>query len=466
MIKLNLNENFICRIWEDSSCYSNLKTTSGKNVEINDTGIRNPDSGPDYYNAKIKIDGVSYSGCIEIHKSEKDWKTHKHKGDNKYNSVILQVVFYKDTFNNDSLNPVVKKSREIPTVILSDYLTRSVREIWKEIINNPSEKFRIPCYPENLNTSDEIKKEWLSKLADDRLELKTAKIKLRLEEISGDQSKKIFWEQVMFEFICEALGYSKNRKQFLCLSQKTDLTKIRKMKLSRLQTDSLLFGLSGFLKDLRFKDDYIESLKYEWESLKSVIRKDTIEKSEWNFFRLRPSNFPTIRIAYASALLFEIINNDFFKKIILAFEEGQNISKELNALFKIPEVSDYWKKNYIFGKKSSSAIASIGNERIRDITVNVILPLINLYSAYFDKTNLNSRVNFYYRNQKQKNGRNEITRVMEKQLNMKSGSIAAEQALIHLHNFYCVREECNKCGIGKSVFGGTAVHEPFRIILY
>ncbi|MFZ1459986.1 MAG: DUF2851 family protein, partial [Ignavibacteria bacterium] len=116
MIKLNLNENFICRIWEDSSCYSNLKTTSGKNVEINDIGIRNPDSGPDYYNAKIKIDGVSYSGCIEIHKSEKDWKTHKHKGDNKYNSVILQVVFYKDTFNNDSLNPVVKKSREIPTV--------------------------------------------------------------------------------------------------------------------------------------------------------------------------------------------------------------------------------------------------------------------------------------------------------------------------------------------------------------
>jgi len=150
----------------------------------------------------------------------------------------------------------------------------------------------------------------------------------------------------------------------------------------------------------------------------------------------------------------------------MAFEEGQNISKELNVLFKIPEVSDYWEKNYIFGKKSSSAIASIGNERIRDITVNVILPLINLYSANFDKTNLNSRINFYYRNQKQMNGRNEITRVMEKQLNMKSGTIAAEQGLIHLHNYYCIREECNKCVIGKSVFGGTAVHEPFRIILY
>lgn len=466
MIKLNLNENFICRIWEDSSCYSNLKTTSGRNVEIIDTGIRNSDSGPDYYNAKIKIDGVSYSGCIEIHKSEKDWKTHKHKGDNKYNSVILQVVFYKDSFNRDSLSPVVKKSREIPTVILSDYLTRSVREIWKEIINNPSEKFRIPCYPENHNTSVEIKKDWLSKLADDRLALKTAKIKLRLEELSGDQSKKIFWEQVLFEFVCEALGYSKNSKQFLRLSQKTDMIKTGKMKLSRLQTDSLLFGLSGFLKDLRFKDDYIDSLKNEWESLKSVIRKDTIEKSEWNFFRLRPSNFPTIRIAYASALLYEIINNDLFKKIILIFEDGQNISKEIIALFKIPEVSHYWKNNYIFGKKSSSVIASIGNERISDITVNVLLPLINLYSAYFNKTNLNAGIKFYYKNQKQKNGRNEITRVMEKQLNMKSGSIASEQALIHLHNFYCVKEQCNKCEIGKSVFGGTAVHEPFRIILY
>lgn len=466
MIKLNLNENFICRIWENSSYYSDLRTTSGKYVEMIDPGIRNSDSGPDYYNAKIRIEEVTYCGCIEIHRSEKDWKIHKHKGDNKYNEVILQVVFYKDSDYAEPVDPVVKKSRQIPTVILSEFLTLSVHEIWKEIINNPSEKFRIPCYPENNKIANEIKRDWLKKLGNDRLKMKTLKIRDRLEMLTGDLNRKVFWEQVMFEFICEALGYSKNRKQFLCLSQKTDLIKIRKMRLSRLQTDSVLFGLSGFLKDLRFKDDYIQSLRYEWNSLKEKIRIDNMDKSEWSFFRLRPANFPTIRIAYASSLMYEIINNDMFEKIVGIFEDGQNISKGLGLLFKSPEISPYWKSNYNFGKKSSSAIASIGNERIRDITVNVLLPIVNLYSDYFGKTNLNSRVNYYYRNQKQKNGRNEITRVMEKQLGMNSESIAAEQALIHLHNFYCVKEACSMCDIGKSVFGGNAVHEPLRIILY
>lgn len=466
MIKHNLNENFICRIWEDSSNYSDLKTTSGKEVEILNTGIRNSDSGPDYYNAKIKIDGISFSGCIEIHKTEKDWKTHKHKGDNKYNEVILQVVFYRDVFSGKSINPVVKKSRQIPTVILSDHLTRSVREIWKEIINNPSENFRIPCYPENKNIPDVIKIDWLHKLADDRLALKTAKIKARLKELSADHRKKSLWEQVMFEFVCDALGFSKNRNQFIRLSQKTDLMKIRKLNLNRMQIDSLMFGLSGFLKDLRFKEDYSDTLKISWNYLKTLIRKDTMDKSEWNFFRLRPANFPTVRIAYASALLYEIIHNELFKKLVMLFDEGKNVLNELNTLFKSPEIPAYWKCHYNFGRKSNSPVASVGSERIQDIIANVILPLMNLYSGIFNKPDIRNSVVCFYFNQKQKYGRNEITRVMEKQIGMKAKTVSEQQALIQLHNFYCVKELCSECRIGKIVFAENAVHEPLRIILY
>ncbi|HMS65076.1 MAG TPA: DUF2851 family protein [Ignavibacteria bacterium] len=466
MVKLNLNESFICRIWEESSYYSNLKTTLDKEIEIVDYGTKNTDSGPDYYNCRVKIGGILYSGCAEIHRSESDWHEHKHSKDNKYNEVILHIVFYKDDFSGDSLNPKAKKSRQIPTVILSEFLTKSIHEIWKEIINNPSPRFRLPCFPKNHEIATSVKTNWLSKLSKDRLNDKSLKIKNRLEEISDDLSKKIYWENVLFEYICEALGYSKNKNQFLNLAQKTDIDKIKKLNLNRIQTDSLLFGLSGFLIDLRYRDKYIDDLKSSWNNLNDIIRKEIADKSEWNFFRLRPANFPTVRIAYASGILFEILYNDFFKGIVKIFEESSDLTNDLIILFKKVEISEYWKRNYNFGKESKNETAKIGEDRIKDIITNVLLPLINLYAEKFSKTPLKNRVDFLYRKEKQKSGSNEITRIMEKQLDVKVKTISDEQALIQLHNLYCLKGKCNDCEIGKVVFSAKRVQEPLKIILY
>jgi len=466
MIKLNLNENFICRIWEESSYYSDLKETTGQKVEIINYGHKNSDAGPDYYNAKIRIGEIIYTGCIEIHKSESGWHEHKHKKDNKYNEVILQVVFYKEDFSNDSKIPVAKKSRNIPTVILSEFLTKSVHDIWKEIIDNPSESFRLPCFPKNNEVAVTIKNEWLNKLSQQRLIQKAEKIIVSLDKITDDNLKKIFWEKILFEYICEALGYSKNKVQFLKLSEKIDFKKLINLKLTKIQIDSVLFGLSGFLKDLRYKDKYIEDLKFNWNILQDKIRKDIMDKSEWNFFRLRPPNFPSIRIAYASGLLYEILNNNFLKSIVNIFEESGNVYKSLTELFKNIEVSDYWKRHYNFGKESKSETTRIGNERIKDITTNVLLPLMYMYSEKFVMVSLKNRVEYIYKNEKQKSGGNEITRVMEKQLDVKVNSLSDEQALIQLHNFYCMKGNCSSCNIGKIVFENISVHEPLKIILY
>lgn len=462
MIKLNLNENFICRIWEEQSYYSDLETNGGEKVEVIEYGNRNSDSGPDYKNAKVRINNITYSGSIEIHKYTDDWLHHNHKGDGKYNDVILHVAFYKNIY----INPVVKKSRIIPTIILSEFLTKSIHEIWKEIINNPSEKFRIPCFNKNSNIFHALKVEWIQKLGRVRLDSKVSRICERLSEISENFSKKIYWEQVVFEYICEALGFSKNKEQFLKLSRCFNIENLKSKNLNEIQIEALLFGTAGFLKDFRYRDEYAEALKKEWRILKQRLNPEIMDKSEWNFFRLRPPNFPTLRIAYASSLLYKIINENFFRQIILTFENSENLVHDLEIIFNKVLTYRYWKSHYKFGKESKSEVSAIGNERIMDIIVNVLLPVVNLYSVMFKKERLKNRTEYFYGKQAQRCSSNEIIRVMENQLDMKIKTISENQGLIHLHNNYCVKGKCSECEIGKIAFRSEEVHEPLNIILY
>ncbi|MDZ4712525.1 MAG: DUF2851 family protein [bacterium] len=463
MIKLNLNENFICRIWEDNSFYDGLKTTDDEIVTVIEYGEKNYDAGPDYKNARVKIGEKIYYGSIEIHRSASDWFHHNHKGDNKYNDVILHVAFYDE---ENSPSPLVKKSRSIPTIVLSKFLTSSIHRIWKEIINTPTENFRLPCHEKINLVPDLVKADWLGELSKARLIYKTERIRSRLAEISTQANRKIFWEQVLYEFICEALGYSKNKEQFLKLAKKVDVEKISGKNLTRSQLDALLFGTAGFLKDLRFRDPYIDELKSSWQDLRKIFSNETIDRSEWNFFRLRPANFPSIRIAFASGLLNEIANKEFLKTVINIFESSSNLFRDMQKLFCDINVSGYWQDHYNFGKESNSPVSAIGSERVKDITVNVLLPVVYLYSIEFKNSSLKSRVEFFYKKEKQRSKSNEVTRVMEKQIDVKVFSVSDEQALIHLHNFFCMKGRCSECDIGKVVFGNEMVHEPLKIILY
>ncbi len=461
MIKLNLNENFICRIWEEQSYYSGLKTTYNDKVEVLDYGKRNYDAGPDYKDTKLRIGEAVYSGSIEIHRTLNDWYLHNHENDNKYNDLILHVVFYGD---DHSSNVKVKKSRTIPTVILSEFLSGSIHDIWKEIINNPSPVFRLPCFPQGKEVPAEIKNVWIEKLSLERLHYKSQRMNSRLEELTDDHSKKIFWDQILFEFICEALGYSKNKEQFLKLAKNVNVKEIKKLDLGRDQMESVLFGMAGFLYDLKFRDDYINETKSSWNNLRDVLRKEIMKKSEWNFFRLRPANFPTVRLAYASGILNELIQKDFFKSIVNIFESSDKVMDELVKLFSGIRVSDYWKAHYNFGRISSSEYKSIGKQRITDIVSNILIPIIYLYSAKFEKAALKKRTEYFYKTVKHKNSLNEITRVMKSQLDTGVVSMADEQGLIQLHNFYCVKGKCKDCEIGQNVFEEKI--DPLKIILY
>lgn len=463
MKKLNINESFISRIWETPSYYeTTLLTTENKVVEILDYGEKNSDAGPDFKDAQIRIDGILYSGDIEIHCNFQGWKQHNHKDDNKYNKVILQVVFWDEDDEERREIPRVKKSRHISTVILSKFLKQSIHTIWKDIINNPSSKFKIPCYPNVLELDDEFKKEVIKDFGFKRLRYKTIRLRNRLDDFHENRNKKFTWEIMLFEFICEALGYSKNKSQFLKLARSLHYEEFENDKLF---IDAVLFGAAGFLHDLKFKDEYISVLKAIWNNAKNIKFPETLDKSEWNFFRLRPSNFPTVRLAYASGLLYKILFEGFLKQIISIFNNEKKIYNKLLELFLNVEISDYWKNHYNFGKETKSKTKYIGKERINDIIANVIIPLAYLYTLEFEIQDTKVKVLEFYSSLKCINT-NEITRVMEAQMEVTSKTILEEQGLIHLHNFYCIKGKCYECRIGEKIFSANTVSEPMTIIVY
>lgn len=467
MKKHNLNENFICRIWENETFYSDLKTINGESIEILDIGKRNFDAGPDFLNSRIKIGNQLYQGAVEIHKSVKDWYSHKHDADGKYNEVILHVVFYKDeNYDDESDKPVSKNSRPIPTLILSEFISRPIKEIWNEIILNPSESFLLPCYPKIKDIPQIIINDFLKKLSKDRILMKTERLNERLLKKSGSNPSRIDWEQLLFEFICEALGYSKNKNQFLKMAESADIVKLKKMKTDILHTDSALFGISGFLDEQIHKNEYVINLKSIWNEQRDYLKPELMVKSEWNFFRLRPANFPTLRIAYASAVLNEILNNELFRKIIIMFEDSISVINDLKLLFKNLKISDFWNSHYNFNKSSAKKINAIGMERIGDIISNVILPLVLLYSRIYNKENIRERVMYLFRKEKIISRGNEIVTKMKEQTGKSINTISEEQALIQLHNFYCVESLCSECEIGKIIFEKKNIKEPMKIIIY
>jgi hypothetical protein len=463
MKKLSLNENFVSRIWLNPSYYNDLKTTDGRIVKVINYGIPNSDSGADFSEAVIKINEIIYSGDIEIHQSLKDWNIHKHKKDAKYNKVILNVALWDDGYAETTKS---LSKREIPTIVLSDFLATSIHDIWKDIINNPSPKFKLPCYGENCEISYDIKREWISDVGMSRLVYRSGRIKTRISHLTDDlhiASKKEVWEKVFLEFTFEALGFSKNKSQFMCLSKLIDLKKVEKLINTINDTEAVLFGSAGFL--FAGKERYQKELHKRWNKLQPILKFDSMNRAEWHFFRLRPMNFPTLRIAYASAFMLELIKSDFLKRVVFCFKNSINVFKDLTTLFQEIEPSQYWKQNYDFGKQSKKENPGIGKSRITDIIINVVIPLMYLYSKEFNDEELFIKVKKVYKTTKDKSNNN-VLEVMIKQLGIQPLSICESQGLIHLHNFYCVKGNCGECKIGERVFDKFAVSEVLRIILY
>jgi hypothetical protein len=475
---LNINESFIVRIWLGGNIYySNLKTTDGLDVIVLDYGNQNYDGGPDFNSAKISIGGRIFTGDVEIHKDLNSWFKHGHKNDTKYNSVILQVLLWN--YGKKDL-PVVKGKRQIHTVVLSKFLNHSIHQIWQSIIKKPSLDFKLPCYTLNNDfPAIEIKK-MLFNLASERLNLKSFRMEQRLSEIVSFYDKNLYnsyvWNKLFMEYFLEALGYSKNKEPFLKLGKIIDLISLKKHlshvldKEKNIFVQAVLFGTSGLLFNIKFKDNYIDKIKSIYKDVKSNLNFEVMLNSEWQYFRLRPQNFPTVRISYASQLILKLLYDDLLKNIILVFKDNyknsENCLRQLIKLFK-PQTDSYWNYHYNFGKQINIKLRLLGQQRETDIISNVIIPFVYLYAEIFKDDLIKKNILKFYSELKISSDNSIIKLVYRQVLKEKKiriNSPALEQGALHLYHFYCLQEKCNKCVIGKQVFKESGFE--YKMIFY
>lgn len=404
---------------------SKLIIQNDKKIEVTDFGLHNTDAGPDFFNGKVKIDETVWAGNIELHINSSDWIKHKHQFDKAYNNVILHVVY-----NNDK-QILDKDGNDIPTLELKDLIDKSLIENHSKLIDQSGAD--ISCRNQ-IKTVDEFTiQSWLSRLAIERLERKAEEIQVTLHQNQNN------WEETFYQYLFKYFGLKVNPLPFELLAKNTVLKIIEKHH-SLFAIESLLFGQAGYLED-DIEDEYFQKLKKEYQFLRSKFELSPLDKNLWKMLRLRPNNFPTIRIAQLSTLLSREAR--LFSKVI-----ETNSIKELQELFAV-KASEYWDTHYQFGELAKEeTLKKIGINTINTIIINVIVPFTFVYGKVNQKEELVDKALKFLENIKPEN--NSIVKDWT-ELGVKSSNAMHTQSLIELKNNYCSQKKCLNCSIGNKI---------------
>lgn len=406
------------RLWDNDS----LLLSSGESFEIIDTGILNYNSGPDFFNSKIKIDGTVWAGNIEIHINASDWHNHKHHQDFAYDNVILHVVF-----NNDK---TVKRSNGeiIPVWEISfpNYLYNKYSEFKNSDKKIPCEDFIDLVEPLNLRA-------WIERLGVERLESKTELIDNYLNKTNSN------WEEAFYILLARNFGFNINSLPFEQIALSTPLGIIRKNNDSLFSLEALFFGQSGFLNETK-GDSYAIKLQDEYKFLANKYSLQPIDFKMWKMGRIRPGNMPSIRIAQFSSLM------QSFQGLFSAIIE-HNSKKLISDYFKV-QPSEYWQTHYNFGKPSDKVMCSMGKSSFETIMINTIAPFRIIHSKQYSNHRDSIPIEWL---EELKAENNRITKTW-KEVGINPESAFESQALIHLKNHYCNNKKCLDCNIGTGIF--------------
>ncbi len=421
----SLPEEFLQYVWENRLFYSNnLKTTIGEFVEIVKQGKRNTDSGPDFFNAKIKINDTIWAGNIEIHKKSSDWQKHKHQTNKAYDNVILHIVEIDDT-------PVKRSNGElIPTLLLK--YPKQLQINYQNLLNA---KTWIACQNQFHKVDPVILQLGFNRLMIERLENKTDEILDRLAQNGND------WNETFYQFLAKMFGFKVNAVPFELLAKSLSLKILAKHKNSLPQLEALLFGNSGLLNKQLLSHDYYLNLRNEYSFLFKKYKLKGIESHIWKFMRLRPGNFPTIRISQFAALIYR--SHGLFSKVI----EIEKLD-ELKELFKV-QSSEYWNVHYNFNKESKrNSTKELGETSINTLIINVVIPFLFVFGEKQNKHHLKNRALEFLEQLPAEN--NSIIKNWNK-LGLKTRSAFETQSLLQLKNIYCESKKCLHCQIGVKI---------------
>lgn len=420
-----MKEFFLHYLWRTKRFdFQQLVTTDGQNVTLQNMGRHNKNAGPDFLDARIRIGETLWAGNVEIHVRSSEWIQHKHQNDSAYDNVILHVVYEEDkpiTRKSGQVIPCIELKKRIPFGISNTYQRLSQNEHW------------IPCQKHFISVGSIIKNLWLDRMLVERLEQKTKDIS------DGLLQNKNNWEETLYHTIARSFGLKVNAEPFALLAKVTPLHILAKHKNNLFQLEAILFGQAGLL-DRNFKEDYPNKLKKEYLFQKKKYKLKSLRADSWNFLRMRPANFPTIRIAQFAMLLFT--TEHLFSKILAA----KNV-KEVENMFKL-QLSNYWLTHYVFDKISIKRKKSLGKSTIHLFIINTIAPFLFLYGQ--------KRDNEFYKD-KAMDLLEEIppekNKVIEqwKTLGLKPDSAYQTQALLQLKKAYCSQQRCLSCAIGGEI---------------
>ncbi|MDR2853972.1 MAG: DUF2851 family protein [Prevotellaceae bacterium] len=422
-MNLYMKESILHYVWLNKLFYaSDLRTTDGECVEVLNVGKLNTDAGPDFFNAKIKITDTLWAGNVEIHTRSSDWSRHKHLINKAYDNVVLHVVADADTevfrTNGTKIPQMVLK---YPQEINENYESLLASQKWilcEDKINEVPKIF--------INT-------WKSALLAERLAQKTETIQNLLTNSINS------WEDAFYVTIAQNFGFGTNSQAFSLLAKSLPQSILAKHKDNLMQIEALLFGQSGLLPDNQ-ADNYVSQLKTEYAFLQKKYNLTPLEASQWKLLRLRPDNFPQVRIAQFAALVQK--SSKLFSKVL----ENHDI-KSLRTLFAC-EPSDFWTTHYTFERKSAKKTKNLSRQTIDILLINTVIPML---FAYAEK-------------RKNQSLKDEVLELLEQipaeknavvahwtAIGLLSQSAFDTQALLQLKNNYCADKKCLHCRIGHKI---------------
>jgi len=411
-----MREEFLYYIWENRLIDKDLKTVEGEAVEVVTTGYRNTDSGPDFLEAKIQIGDKLWAGHVEIHVKSSDWNRHGHQNDKAYKNVILHVVYENDAQVND-----------IPTLELKGHFDESLFSQYQKLI---SSKNWIPCEKSIANLPVFTRFSWLDRMAVERLESKSETVTKILEANQFD------WEDALYKLLMRYFGLKVNNEAFEYLANILPFKTLLKHADNLVQVEAMLMGCAGFLED-DFTEEFPLLLKREFGVMRAKFNLLTMPAERWKFMRMRPSNFPTIRLAQMAQLIHK--NGCLFSKI-----KAAKNTAEVKALFDVA-TSDYWETHWRLGVPTEAKPKHLGEATADVLIINAVAPLLFCYGRlHKDESACDTAMQFLEDTEAEDNA---IIRHYA-QCGVKAENAMQTQALLHLYNMYCKRKRCLECRIG------------------
>lgn len=424
----NFQENFLQLVWKYQYFDKNqLFTTHEIPVLVKKIGYHNFHEGPDFNEAHIKIGELDYYGHVEIHLKSSDWNAHSHAADERYNSVILHVVWEHDE-DIERLDGTL-----IPTLELKGKVFLDVVRNYERLISGKSD---ILCSEDLGQIKDIIKFSMLEKALVERFIEKSKMVKAILQKTLGD------WEETTYRWLFNSFGFKVNNQTMLKLASGLPYRLLKRHAGQPLIQEALIMGQAGFLL-ADVKDDYTQFLQKEYHFYRNKYGlKSDIFPSEWKFMRVRPSNYPTIRLAQLSAILHSSPN--LFSNILHEISDIQSFKKHFDF-----QISSYWQYHYHFGKETSRKQNRVLSTGILNLlAINFLVPLWYAYGQFTDDPAWQDKCFDLLQEIPQ-----EENKIIQKFSSHQWNPINAfdTQGMIGLHNNYCTKKKCLDCKIGQNL---------------